>query len=70
MDTEQRSPDDVLRDHLPDDLLPGRLRNGDLRDLLDGGATDDADDWGDGLGLIVDDDHEALAPVETNGRHA
>jgi hypothetical protein len=70
MDTEQRSPDDVLRDHLPDDLLPGRLRNGDLRDLLDGGATDDADDWGDGLGLIVDDDYEALAPAETNGRHA
>jgi hypothetical protein len=64
MNTDQRSPDDVLRDHLPDDLLPGRLRNGDLRDLLEADRADDADDWGAGLELVVGDDGEALPPAE------
>jgi hypothetical protein len=68
MDTGQRSPDDVLRDELPPNLLPGRLQNGDLADLLEQGAADDAgDDWGDGLEIVMDEDTEALEPIEANG---
>ena len=68
MDTDQRAPDEVLRDELPPHLLPGRLQNGDLRDLLEQGAADEAaDDWGDGLEIVMDDEAEALEPIEANG---
>lgn len=68
MVTEQPTVDEIITDELPDELRPGRLQNGDLRDLLD--AADDqpgdADEWdGEGMGLILDEDapDDTLAPA-------
>ncbi|ELZ03937.1 MULTISPECIES: hypothetical protein [Halobacteriales] len=64
MVTDQPSVDEIITAELPDELRPGRLRNGDLRDLLDAAAEDDGDDWGDGMGMVFDDDlpDDALEP--------
>jgi hypothetical protein len=68
MDVGQRSPDDVLRDHLPDDLLPGRLKNGDLRDLLEA-QEDETPELEDSLALLDDtrETESETPPVEMNG---
>jgi hypothetical protein len=61
---DPRSPDEILMDQLPADLLPGRLSNDDLRDLLEPAEAGE-DDWqGEGMGLIVEDDGEALEPAQ------
>ncbi|SEK86868.1 MULTISPECIES: hypothetical protein [Haloferax] len=48
--------DDVLRDEVPDELLPSRLKNDDIQE--------ESDEWANGMDLIIEDDAgEALEPV-------
>jgi hypothetical protein len=58
------SIDDVIVEELPEELRPGRLQTGDLRDLLESDATDVSDDeWlADGMDLVVGDG-DALEPA-------
>lgn len=64
MITDQPTVDEIISDELPDELRPGRLQNGDLRDLLEAEADEPADP-GDGMELLFDDaDGEALEPAD------
>jgi len=59
------SIDDVIVEELPEELRPGRLQSGDLRDLLESEATDVSDDeWlADGMDLVVGEG-DALEPAD------
>lgn len=63
MITDQPSVDDIITEELPEELRPGRLRNGDLRDLLEqGGEDDDEHEVGEGMQLLeADGDADATA---------
>lgn len=64
MITNQPTVDEIISDELPDELRPGRLQNGDLRELLEAGADQEAGDAGEGMELLFDDDAEALEPAD------
>ncbi|ELZ57848.1 MULTISPECIES: hypothetical protein [unclassified Haloferax] len=70
MITDQPTVDEIITSELPEELRPGRLQNGDLRDLLEAASDQDDNqgDWGDGLGMVLDDDlpDDALEPVPTD----
>ena len=57
------SIDDVITEELPEELRPGRLQTGDMRDLLESEATELEDEWlADSMDLVVGDG-EALEPA-------
>lgn len=54
--------EDVIVDHMPEELRPGHLQNGDLASLLE--VDDEPDEWSEGLDLVIGDDGgDALEPV-------
>ncbi|AFD04027.1 ORF6 [Halogeometricum pleomorphic virus 1] len=55
--------EDVIVDHMPEELRPGHLQQGDLASLLE--VEDEPNDWGDGLDLVIEDEGgDALEPVD------
>lgn len=69
--TDTPSIDDVIGDHLPDELQPGHIRNGDLSTLLEAGVDNDPGDGfnSEAFEIVVDVDQEAIdvSNVATDG---